>query len=75
MRQNGRALVIVAAALITVVAATVFKTVEVDNAVAWMFLGAALVLVGAWAAIEIYGSMRDIHKRPDDDDEKRRFDD
>lgn len=74
MRQNGRALVIVAAALVTVVAATVFKTVEVDNAVAWMFLGAALVLVGAWAAIEIYGSMHDIQKRPDDED-KQRFDD
>jgi hypothetical protein len=64
---HGRALALMAAALVTVVAATVFKTVEVDNAVAWMFLGAALILVGAWASIEIYGAMREINERKEDD--------
>lgn len=62
MRHRGRALVLVAAALVTVVAATVFKTVEVDNAVAWMFLGASLVLVGAWSAVEVHASMREIEE-------------
>lgn len=67
MKYRGRALILVAAALITVVAATVFKTVEVDNAVAWMFMGASLVLVGAWSAIEIHGAMKEIEEHVEDD--------
>ena len=63
MRYAGRALVIVAAALVTVVAATVFKTVEVDNAVAWMFLGASLMLLGAWSAVEVYAAMSELAEK------------
>jgi len=46
-------LLAVAAAMIAVVAGTVFKTVEVDNTIAWLFVGAALVLIGAWLALEV----------------------
>jgi len=53
------ALLAAAAALIGVVAATVFKTIEVDNSVGWMFLGASLILIGQWTALEIIQSHKD----------------
>lgn len=50
----GWPLVAVAVAMIAIVAATVFRTVEIDNAVAYLFIGAALIMVGAWLTLVIY---------------------
>ena len=47
-------LLVTAGVLIAVVAATVFKTPEIDNVIAWLFVGASLVLVGAWSAMVIH---------------------
>lgn len=50
----GWPLLVAAGTLIAVVAATVFKTPEIDNVIAWLFVGASLILVGAWTALVIH---------------------
>jgi uncharacterized membrane protein HdeD (DUF308 family) len=70
----GWPLLAVIAVLISVVALTVFKTPEIDNVVAWLFIGATLLLLGAWSAIAIDHSMwslrsqRDSKENPDEVD-------
>ena len=59
-------LLAVAATMIGVVAATILKTIEVDNTLAWLFVGSALTLIGEWAAIEISN-----RARGDDSDQER----
>ncbi len=58
----GWPLLITAGVLIAVVAATVFKTPEIDNVIAWLFVGASLLLVGAWMALVIHGHKHDEQK-------------
>ena len=54
MRQvPGWPILAVVTVMITVIAVTVFKTPEFDNVIAWMFLGAALLLVGEWTTLII----------------------
>jgi uncharacterized membrane protein HdeD (DUF308 family) len=50
----GWPLLVAAGVLIAVVAATVFKTPEIDNVIAWLFIGASLIFMGAWMAIVIH---------------------
>lgn len=69
-RKNtpGWPLLAVIAVLISVVALTVFKTPEIDNVVAWLFLGATLLLLGAWSAIAIDHSMRSLRAQRGEED-------
>jgi len=54
MRQvPGWPILAVVVALVAVVAVTVFKTPEIDNVIAWLFIGAALMLLGAWLTLVI----------------------
>jgi uncharacterized membrane protein HdeD (DUF308 family) len=64
----GWPLLAVIAALISVVALTVFKTPEIDNVVAWLFIGATLLLLGAWSAIAIDHSMRSLRAQQGGED-------
>lgn len=63
MRQvPGWPLLAVVTVMITVVAVTVFKTPEVDNVIAWLFIGASLMLLGSWATLIIQAHTE--HPRP-----------
>lgn len=64
----GWPILAVIAVLISVVALTVFKTPEIDNVVAWLFIGATLLLLGAWSAIAIDHSMRSLRAQPVEED-------
>jgi hypothetical protein len=63
--QPGRHLLSVIAVLISVVVLTIFKTPEIDNVVAWLFIGATILLLGAWAAIAIHHEMLVVRARHD----------
>lgn len=67
MRYAGRALVAVAAALLVGVVAAIVGSVDIDNRLGLLFIGPALVLLGAWATIEITAAMREL-----DDEQTRR---
>ena len=60
MRQvPGWPLLAVVAVMVTAVAVTVFKTPEIDNVIAWLFIGGALILIGAWATLIIQAHTQD----------------
>jgi uncharacterized membrane protein HdeD (DUF308 family) len=68
MRQvPGWPILAVVAVLIAVIAVTVFKTPEIDNVIAWLFIGAALMLLGAWVTLMIQEHSRPGDSRIDDD--------
>lgn len=49
----GWPILAVAAALIATMAAAVFKAPDIDNALAWMMVGASLLLLGVWVTIVV----------------------
>lgn len=53
-KTPGWPLLAAAGVLLAVVSVTVFKTPEIDNVIAWLFIGAALILVGAWMSMVIH---------------------
>jgi hypothetical protein len=68
MRQlPGWPILAVIAVLIAVIAVTVFKTPEIDNVIAWLFIGAALMLLGAWTTLVIQAHSNPNESRIDDD--------
>lgn len=52
--------------------ATVFRTVEIDTAAAWLLLGMAMTLIAQWTAIEVYTSIES--RKKGDEDEPRKKD-
>lgn len=74
MNKRGWPVVAVAGAMIAVVAATVFKTADFDNVVAWLFIGAALVFAGAWLAIYLHNDFNDQHRHYWDEQDREERD-
>lgn len=72
MRQvPGWPILAVVTVMITVIAVTVFKTPEFDNVIAWMFLGAGLIMIGEWVTliIQSHSRNREIELRKVEDDD------
>ena len=67
-RIPGWPLLMIVGVLIAVVAATVFKTPEIDNVIAWLFIGASLLMLGAWSALVIHYHDHD-HRVPVEQEE------
>lgn len=54
MRQvPGWPILAVVIFMLAAVTVTVFKTPEIDNVIAWLFIGASLMLLGAWTTLTI----------------------
>jgi len=66
--QPGWPLLAVAGIMIATIALTVFKTPEIDNVLAWVFVGSSLILVGCWAAVEVHRAMLKVEKLIEDDE-------
>ncbi len=61
-RVPGWPLLAVVVALIAIVAATVFKTPEYDNVIAWLFIGGTLMLLGAWVTLVIQQQTKEMYE-------------
>ena len=57
-RLPGWQILAVAAALLITMAGAIFKAPNIDNALAWILVGASLILVGVWLCLAVQTATR-----------------